>query len=308
MSKAVTTSVDTSDIETVDSVAEEEKTIVLPQSPVKGFAILKEVVVRAIELLGNSKESLCAPWVGRLCVANAVMHTMMYLLQELEKGRFRTKQGQRKVATFGIMNVKYVGVFYGVLVAHIIGGTLSVVGSAASIYYEERKEDLSRKLALWASLGQTFLHAPTAIALSPIVYGDKGVTPFIYLFTSLLLQLAGLSALFESTSTEPPGPEGFERRRPEVRRMSTTIGIFLYVRLYAVMRGFDHFLSPQKYTAAVLTAGFTMMPIGWDRLIFPLTFWAGFLYNIKTVKQTVALSNRFGIDGTAVRQMRMLRK
>jgi len=201
---------------------------------------------------------------------NAVLHCLSYMGSIKEKQRFPMKNGQKKVASFGVMNAKYVGFFYATLMSHILGGTLSVVGSAASIFFEERNEEISRKLAIVASAGQVFLHVPSAIAMSPIVYGDKGVTPFVYMLTSVLLQLSGLSALFESTASESPGAKGMEKRRPELRRMSSTIGIFLYVRLYAMMRGADRFLEPQKYTAATLTAGLAMLPIGWDRCIYPL--------------------------------------
>lgn len=264
---------------------------------------LKRIVDRAIAMLGNSKESLCATWIGRLCILNAVLHVHATKMQLDEKRRFPVKHGQPKIASFGVMNGKYVGIFKAALAMHILGGNLSVVGSAASMFFEERRQSLSKKLAILASAGEVFLHAPSAIFMSPIVYGDKGITPPVYMVTSLLLLLSGTSALFESTSDESPGPKGMEKRRPELRRMCTTVNIFLYVRLYAQMRGANRFLSSQKYALASVMAGFTMLPLGWDRCIYPLSFWGMFFYNFRTVMQTGMLIDQYGVDGAAARQV-----
>jgi len=68
------------------------------------------------------------------------------------------------------------------------------------------------------------------------------------------------------------------------------------------MRGLDGILSPQKYSLAVLAAGTAMLPVGWKRILFPSFFWAGMLYNWKTVLQSAKLTHHHGLDGAAAIQ------
>jgi hypothetical protein len=143
------------------------------------------------------------------------------------------------------------------------------------------------------------------------VYGDKGVTPYYYMLTSILLQISGASALvesLESSESSPPGPKGKEMQRPELRRMCATVNIFIYVRLYALVRGAGGYLRPQKYALATLVAGTTMLPVAWARGIFPAAFWGMLLYNYRTAAETIRLSQKYGIDGAAARQARSTRK
>merc|ERR1719265_1767352 len=79
------------------------------------LAMLKRAVQRAVASLGNSKESLCAPWVGRLCIFNAVLYIHSAYGQMEERRKFPVKHGQAKVASFGVMNAKYAGIFKAVL-------------------------------------------------------------------------------------------------------------------------------------------------------------------------------------------------
>ena len=113
---------------------------------------------------------------------------------------------------------------------------------------------LSGRIAVVASAAEVLAHAPTALMLSPMVYGDKGVTPFVYMVTSALLMISGISSLEESLDTSGGMllPNGV---RPELRRMCSTISIFLYVRLYGLLRSPAGLLRKQKYTVSVMTAG-----------------------------------------------------
>ena len=113
---------------------------------------------------------------------------------------------------------------------------------------------LSGRIAVVASAAEVLAHAPTALMLSPMVYGDKGVTPFVYMVTSALLMISGISSLEESLDTSGSMllPNGV---RPELRRMCSTISIFLYVRLYGLLRSPAGLLRKQKYTVSVMTAG-----------------------------------------------------
>ena len=95
------------------------------------------------------------------------------------------------------------------------------------------------------------------------------------------------------------------RRRTELRRMCATISIFLYVRLYAVMRGMGGMLRAQKYSLAVMTAGTAMMPVGWTRLAFPAYFWVLMAYNGATAGETLRLVRELGVDGPAKKQMHL---
>jgi len=267
---------------------------------------IKRLVAKLIDRMGAPQEGLCESWLGYVCVLNALAHIRSMVTQTQDKIRFGGKgiDGQPKVAVFGIMNLKYIGAKRVALALHILGGTLSVIGSALSILLEERHERLSKQIAILASAGEAFLHAPSAILLSPSVYGDRGITPFVYMVTSLLLQLSGTAALIESTSSTPPGPKGMERRRPELRRMSSTVGIFIYVRLYAIMRGLGGYLQPQKYALATMTAGITMLPLGWARYLFPSLFWILMATNYKTMAKTGELVRMYGIDKAAAIQTR----
>ena len=118
------------------------------------------------------------------------------------------------------MNGKYVGWLRVTLFLHIVGGMTAQVGSSLAIFLEERNSALSRKIARIAAAAEAFVHAPTAFLMSPFVYGDKGVTPYVYGTVSLLLQLSGLTALRESW-TEEEQQQG--TKRIELRRMCTTI-------------------------------------------------------------------------------------
>ena len=151
-----------------------------------------------------------------------------------------------------------------------------------------------------AAIAETFVHAPTAFALTPFVYGDKGVVPYLYGFVSFLLQLSGLSALIESSKSQHELPDN--GRRVELRRMCSTISIFLYVRLYAIMRSPAGFLAKQKYSMAVMTAGAAMMPVGWKRFLFPSYFWALMFFNRKDAGKTLQLIRLYGVDEAAKRQ------
>jgi hypothetical protein len=210
------------------------------------------------------------------------------------------------------MNLKYRGLLRGALAAHVIGGTISQLGSSAAIGLEEALPQASKRLAQVSALAELILHAPTALVMAPIVYGDKGVTPFVYGVTGVLLALSSASALIESNSRDDPADGAADDSlpasgtiRPELRRMCATISIFLYVRLYALMRGPQGFLEPQKYTASVVLAGFTMMPVGWAPSNYPALFWLMMFWNHKTVRLTSDLVKMFGIDGAATRMAQM---
>ena len=89
--------------------------------------------------------------------------------------------------------------------------------------------------------------------------------------------------------------------------MNVTITIFLYVRIYPILRGVNGILEPQKYALAILVAGTSYLPLGWTRKIFPASFWGMAMYNYKTVLSTLAMLARHGVDGTARRQAKLLR-
>ena len=245
--------------------------------------------------IGAPQSALEKPWVRWLCAANGLLALTSYLGQLREKARFPGPDGTRKVAAFGVMNAKYVGVFRLCLFAHIASGMTAQLGSSLAIFLEERSPTLSRRLAKIAAIAEAFVHAPTAFMMSPFVYGDKGVVPYLYGIVSFLLQVSGLSALEESADTTLT-------TRPELRRMCTTISIFLYVRLYAIMRGVAGFLRKQKYSMGVMTAGTAMMPVGWAPGVFPASFWLLMALNRKTAGQTMKLVRAVGIDRTAAIQ------
>lgn len=257
---------------------------------------LKKLVARAIEYLGNSKESLCENWVGNLSIITAAAHAFITFGLMQDKVRYRAPDGAKKVAVFGVMNFKYVGLFYAVLSVHILGGTASVFGSALAVYFEERSPKISKRLAVVSAAAETFLHAPSAIAMSPFVYGDKGVSPFVYMATSVFLELSGIAAFIESLRDTPGPNDKHKHRRPELRRMSSTVAIFIYVRLYGLMRGGGGFLQPQKYTLAVMTAGTAMLPVGWKPFLFPSLYWGLMAFNWRTVVETVRLGKLYGVD------------
>ena len=191
--------------------------------------MILDVASQIVDLIGSPKKDLQRPWVKWLCAFNGVLAFQQYVGQFLEKSRFPTPQGQRKVAAFNVMNAKYVGYLRYTLFAHIASGMISQIGSSLSIVLEKRNER-------------------------------------------------------------------------ELRRMCTTISIFLYVRLYAVMRGVGGFLRKQKYSMAVMTAGTAMMPVGWSNGVFPLVFWLLMFLNRKTAGKTLAMIRMHGVDGTASRQ------
>jgi hypothetical protein len=273
----------------------------------------RALVALAIEHLGASKEELARPWVKRLCVFNGIMHLLQAVQMVRTRNRFRTSSGERRVASFGVMNSKYTGAFRTILAVHIVSGSTAMLLSAASIALEDLNAWLSEKLARIASAAELFFHAPTAALMTPFVYGDKGVTVPVYAITSALLALSSWSAFQESDpenrgnlaeATSSGNGEGRVRRgvRPELRRMCATLSIFLYVRLFYIVRGLDGALGRQKYSLAVMTAGATMLPVGWNRGLFPATFGALALWNRKKVRETRMLAQEFGGDGAAARQ------
>ena len=235
--------------------------------------MILDIATYIVDLIGSSKEDLQRPWVKWLCALNGVLATQQYVGQFIEKSRFPTSSGERKVAAFNVrsplsisnshtythfekvMNAKYVGYLRYTLFAHIASGMISQIGSSLSIVLEKKNKSLSRRLAKISSLAESLVHAPTAFILTPFVYGDKGIVPYLYGTVSFLLLVSGLTSVKESFNSD-------SNERIELRRMCTTISIFLYVRLFAVMRGVGGFLRKQKYSMAVMTAGTAMMPIG----------------------------------------------
>jgi len=266
------------------------------KEPKKG---LEGLVDKLIGFLGSPKAELDAPWVRYLCMWNGAMAFLQFNGEARDRYYFKTKSGETKVASYSVMNMKYTGIFKFTLFTHIASGATAQLGSSLAIALEEKNPELSRKIAKVAATAETFFHAPTAFILSPFVYGDKGITPMVYMLVSFLLMLSGRSALYEANSED----SGKGKPRPELRRMCTTISIFLYVRLYALMRGSGGMLHKQKYTVSVLLAGMAMMPVGWQRWTFPAYFWVLMLWNGKTVKETVDLMHIHGVDGAGARQM-----
>ena len=261
------------------------------------------IIDQGIYYLGSPKKELNAKWVKYLCCFNGVVHCFSAYTLFRDKQRFLTPRGEKKVAVLAVMNDKYVGIKYAVLSVHVLSGMVSHFGSALAIGLESIWPQQSNFLARVSSAAELYLHAPTALYLTPSVYGDNGVAPLLYGLVSSLLVLSGASSLRESqrenkSNTAPS---------PELRRMNATISIFLYVRLYPMMRGINGILSPQKYALAILMAGSALLPIGWTRAVFPATFWAMMAWNYKTILLTRSLIFRYGIDGAAKRQAAMLR-
>ena len=394
----------------------------------------------SIKYLGAPKEELRDPWVGKLCTFNGILHFIVSIGLYLDKQKYIIKSsGEKKVAVLAVMNNKYRGPLYIALALHIISGTISHLGSALSIFLEENTQYsiLANNLAITSSAAELLLHAPTALYLTPFVYGDKGVAPFVYGLVSTLLALSGASALKEAlqhkkdqvetqksttkdsvalkkvqwtvrnkcnnqfsnswpwafqqgivfeglandtfcwrlhkrgctisqemeqpsiigcsvadgirshmhrynigmwalydsrgrpiingcgnSSTTPSvysstfkpiiAPVKKDEKKPtlyrsEIRRLNTTITIFLYVRLYPILRGVTGILEPQKYALAILVAGTSYLPIGWTRKLFPASFFGLTLYNWRTVLSTLTLLARHGVDGTARKQAKLLR-
>lgn len=260
-----------------------------------------EGISQVVGHIGHPPEMLSGNWVWWLLVTNGLHHTRMLYMEQKDKRNFPTKSGERKVASYNQMNLKYVHWKRTTLFVHIISGTVAMLGSCLAIGIEGYGDgSLSGRIAVVASAAEVLAHAPTALMLSPMVYGDKGVTPFVYMVTSALLMISGISSLEESLDTSGGMllPNGV---RPELRRMCSTISIFLYVRLYGLLRSPAGLLRKQKYTVSVMTAGLAMMPVGWAPWIFPLLFWMLFAFNIKTVAKTIKLISEFGVDGAAER-------
>jgi hypothetical protein len=273
-----------------------------------------------VDCIGAPHAQLNQPWVKYLCTFNGVLALLQYIRQTAEKSKFPTPKGERKIAAFNVMNDKYVGYLRWTLFAHILGGMTSQLGSSLAILLENYSPQWSKRLAKISSAAETFVHAPTAFVLTPFVYGDPGVVPYLYGTVSFLLQVSGLSALEESWREEKPqqevsttgksgksslassGQQKATTHRPELRRMCSTVSIFLYVRLYAIMRGTGGFLRRQKYSMAVMTAGTAMMPVGWSHGVFPMVFWLLMFLNRKTARETLRLVNKYGVDGAAGRQ------
>ena len=272
---------------------------------------------KTIKYLGSPKEELREKWIGSLCTFNGILHFIVSIGLYLDKQKYIIKSsGEKKVAVLAVMNNKYRGPMYMALAIHIISGTISHLGSALSIYFENTKySTFSTNLAIVSSAAELFFHAPTALYLTPFVYGDKGVAPFVYGLVSCLLALSGASALKEALIDKKEGDDNNNNNnnnkqqtiRSEIRRMNVTITIFLYVRIYPILRGVNGILEPQKYALAILVAGTSYLPLGWTRKIFPASFWGMAMYNYKTVLSTLAMLARHGVDGTARRQAKLLR-
>lgn len=92
---------------------------------------------------------------------------------------------------------------------------------------------------------------------------------------------------------------------PELRRMACTLSIFLYVRLFSMVRGVGGILRKQKYPLAVMTAGTAMLPVAWQRGLFPVSFHLLALYNWRTVVDTNHLVDTYGADEAMKRQWRL---
>jgi len=262
---------------------------------------LQGLVDKLIYYMGAPKKELDAPWIRYLCALNGVLSWIQFNGEARDRYLFKTKSGETKVASYSVMNMKYTGIFKFTLFTHIASGAIAQLGSSLAIALEEKKPELSRKIARVAAMAETYFHAPSAFILTPFVYGDKGITPMLYALVSFLLLLSGRSALYEADSEDA----GKGKPRTELRRMCTTISVFLYVRLYAVMRGAGGMLHKQKYTVSVITAGAAMMPVGWQRWAFPAYFWVLMMYNGKTARETVNLVHEFGVDGAGARQMHL---
>lgn len=261
-----------------------------------------------VDRIGATRDDLRAPWVRWLCAFNGILALQSYVGQFFEKSRFPTPSGERKVAAFNVMNGKYVGPLRWTLFAHIAAGMTAQLCSSLSIFLEDYNPRLARRLAQVASVAEAAVHAPTAFILSPFVYGDKGIIPYVYGTVSFLLLISGLTSVKESFSSNnesngdgDSNEDDSPRVSIELRRMCTTISIFLYVRLYALMRSPSGFLRKQKYSMAVMTAGTAMMPVGWARGVFPAVFWCLMLLNRTTVGQTLRLIRKYGVDGAASR-------
>lgn len=259
----------------------------------------EKIVNDIVDAIGLPKDQLNQGWVRKLALLNGCTFLVTLYPQIMEKFDKRSLMPNEdaKVASFKVMNFKYVGLQKLVLFTHIASGLVSVLGSTAALYTEETDPEKAKRWAYISSLSETFFHGPSALLLTPHVYGDKGVTPVLYLITSSLLVLSGASAFFESQNSS-----GKDFKLPELRRMNSTLHIFLYVRLYGFMRGIDGFLEPQKYTSAIATSGLAMMAVGWKSFLFPLTFWTMMVYNYKTLLQTYRLIDKHGIDKGAMIQ------
>ena len=164
---------------------------------------------KTIKYLGSPKEELREKWIGSLCTFNGILHFIVSIGLYLDKQKYIIKSsGEKKVAVLAVMNNKYRGPMYMALAIHIISGTISHLGSALSIYFENTKySTLSTNLAIVSSAAELFFHAPTALYLTPFVYGDKGVAPFVYGLVSCLLALSGASALKEALIDKKEGDD-----------------------------------------------------------------------------------------------------
>lgn len=256
-----------------------------------------------INWAGAPSSELSQPWVGNLAVFNGIVHAYINYRYYLDKIKYPTPSGAMKVASLNVMNHKYRGIFRTALALHISSGLVSHLGSSASILLRELHPRVSSWLAVLSSAAETLVHGPSALYLTPHVYGDKGVTVFYYGLVSTLLCLSGASALIESVRRLQANENASEKLpRSELRRMNTTISVFLYVRLFPLVRGVHGILRPNKYALATLVAGTSMLPVAWDRKLFPMSFWALTLFNWRTLIQTSNSIHKHGIDATAVLQ------
>ena len=287
--------------------------------PLSNTNTVVQCIHSIVDWAGAPKEELSASWVGSLCIANGILHGLVNYQYYLDKIKWPTPSGAPKVASLNVMNLKYKGMLYVLLALHISSGLVSHLGSSLSIAFREVQPRISSYLAVLSSAAEVFVHGPTALCLTPIVYGDKGVTVFYYGLVSSLLCLSGASAFIESVqrhhaldnsinssnssnSNNSSSRKSTHPARAELRRMNATISVFLYVRLFPLIRGIHGILRPNKYALATLVAGTTMLPVAWDRKLFPLSFYALGLYNWKTFFQTTKSIRKIGIDATAVLQ------
>ena len=121
-------------------------------------------VARAIvDQIGSPAAELDKPWVKYLCALNGVLAALQYVGQWGEKNKFPVpRTGERKVASFNVMNQKYVGALRLALYAHIAGGMTAQLGSSLAIVLEERWPAASRKIAQVAAAAEALGAAPNA--------------------------------------------------------------------------------------------------------------------------------------------------
>ena len=86
-----------------------------------------------VDQIGAPASALTGGWVRDLCTLNGVLAAQQYVGQFVEKSRFPTPSGARKVAAFNVMNLKYVGYLRVVLFAHVLSGMCAQLGSSLGL-------------------------------------------------------------------------------------------------------------------------------------------------------------------------------